>query len=270
MIVIQAFMANVRAFIKLLFWIPIVVGYLSTCALWKIFVSDPVKQRRLFAKTVSWYSRRIIWFMNAKVKVKNMPPEHHPFLLVGNHLGFFDIILLASVRPCLFITSVEMKETPLLGTMCEMGGCVFVERRRRANIAKEIEVIRQALKQDFNVVLYPEGTSNNGEQVWPFKKSLMTAAAGTGVPILPMVINFTRVNGQPMTWKWRDYVFWYGEQTFFPALWRMMSLKSVKAEIEFLEPIICHDEEERRHIAQTAHDQISKKFKKIPLGPGEV
>ena len=207
---------------------------------------------------------------NAELVVKNMPPLAQPFLLVGNHLGMMDILLLASRRPSLFITSVEMKNTPLLGQLCEMGGCLFVERRSRGNINNEINTIRDTLKRGHTVVLYPEGTSTNGERVLPFKKTMMTAAAGTGVPILPMVINYTHVNSEAMSGKWRDFVYWYGDQTFPPALWRMMTLKHFRVEIEFLEPIICDSEEKRREIAFLAQKQIEEKFVKIPLEPGEV
>lgn len=261
---------NFRALIKVILWIPVIVGYLFTCSLWKIFVRNPIRQRHLYARTVTWFSQRALWFINVELSVKNMPPVGQPFLLVGNHLGIMDILLLASIRHCLFITSVEMKNTPLLGTLCEMGGCLFVERRNRANINKEILHIREALKQGFNIVLYPEGTSSNGERMLPFKKTMMTAAAGTGVPILPMVLNFTEVNGEKMSGKWRNHVFWYGDQAFPPAMWKAMSLRSIKAEIEFLEPIFCHSEEERREIAVKAHHQIEQKFVKVPLAPGEV
>ena len=46
--------------------------------------------------------------------------------------------------------------------------------------------------------------------------------------------------------------------------------KIIGAEIEFLDPIICHSEQERRQIAETAQTQIDAKYVKIPLGPGEV
>jgi 1-acyl-sn-glycerol-3-phosphate acyltransferase len=182
----------------------------------------------------------------------------------------FDILVLAAKFPSLFITSVDMRETPGLGLLTEMGGCLYVERRNRSNIQNELLEIREALQQGFRVVLYPEGTSTNGERVLPFKKTLMTAAAGTGIPIQPMVVNYRRVNGEPMGHKWRDYVCWYGDQTFMPALLRVLSLKSVEVEIEFLPQILVRSEEHRREIAALVQKAIVEKYTKIPLPPGEV
>lgn len=203
--------------------------------------------------------------MNFRVRLINAPAPDQSFLLVGNHLGMLDILVLAAHHPSLFITSVDMRETPGLGFLTEMGGCLYVERRNRQNIMTEIGEIRSALQQQFSVVLYPEGTSTNGEKVLPFKKSLLTSAAGTGIPILPVVINYRKVNGEPMAHKWRDHVFWYGDQTFVPALMRIFSVHSVEVELEFCEEVDVHSEDERRHVASHLHQVISSKFTPIPM-----
>lgn len=177
-----------------------------------------------------------------------------------------DILVISSLHPTLFITSVDMRQTWGLGFLTEMGGCLYVERRSRSKLNKEIEEIRLALKQGFSVVLYPEGTSSNGERVLPFKKSLLTAAAGTGVPILPMVINYRRVNGEAVSLKWRDYVCWYGDQTFFPALLRILSVQSVDVEIEFLKEVRVHSDKERREAATQIQALIEAKYTPIVGG----
>lgn len=250
----------IYTFSRVLLAAALISAYLLTAFFWKIVIRDPKKQRKAFAKNVSFYTRVMLKCLNAKLKVINPPPKKDHYLFISNHLGFLDILFLSSIRPSLFITSNEMKETLLLGTLCEMGGCLFIERRSRSNIPKEIENIREKLKQGFNMVLYPEGTSTDGVRVHPFKKSLLTAAAGTGVPIMPLVLNFTHVNGEEMSAKWRDHVFWYGDQSFAGAMWRLLSTKEIKATIEFLHPIHVHNEDERRHVAEHAHKVISDKY----------
>jgi 1-acyl-sn-glycerol-3-phosphate acyltransferase len=262
-------MKSVIAPVRAIVWVPVVTGYIGTIIFWKTVLRDDTRRRDKFIKTVSFYSRILLWCANTKLTVKNMPPTDQPFLLVGNHLGIIDIMLIASVRNVLFVTSVEMKNTPFLGTLAEMASCIFVERRSRAHMQNEIKNIREALEQGYNVVLYPEGTSTNGERVLPFKKAMITAAAGTGVPILPMVLNFTHVNGEKMHWKWRNHICWYGDHSFVGWLFKMASLREVRAEIEFLEPIVFHSEEERRHVAENAQRQIEEKFVPIPLGANE-
>lgn len=256
-------MITLLAPFKFLGFVGIIISYGLRALAGKIFIRDYEKRRHFYTNNVSRHTWLGLKILNGKLKVINEPAKNKSYLLVGNHLGFLDILFLASRRDCLFITSVEMKNTPLLGQLCEMAGCVFVERRSRSNIGMEIGEIRKALKENHNVVLYPEGTSTNGEKLLPFKKSLMTAAAGTGVPILPMVLNYTHINGEPMSPKWRDYVCWYGNSTFFGSFLKLLSLKSFAASIEFLEEIHVHSEEQRREVAHTAQLAIEAKFKPI-------
>ncbi len=252
------------AFRSVLFSIA-VVAYVAVSLFWRVWTRDQVRRRHHYTHTVSFFCRFALWFMNFHVRTINQPPKDQPFLLVGNHLGILDILVLSASHPTLFITSVDMRETAGLGFLTEMGGCLYVERRNRQNILNEIGEIRTALQQQFSVALYPEGTSTNGEMVHPFKKSLLTSAAGTGIPIIPVVTNYRKVNGEPMSHKWRDYVCWYGDQTFFPALMRILSVRSVEVDLEFCQEVDVHSQDERRHVAAHLHQVISSRYTPIPM-----
>ena len=121
----------------------------------------------------------------------------------------------------MFVTSVELRETPVLGLLSEFAGCVYVEARNAANIANEMKDIQSALNQGFNVVLYPEAKTTNGEKVHPFKKTLLMSCAETQATLLPTVLNFRYVNGEPMSDKWRDIVFWYKKTPLPKVLWNV-------------------------------------------------
>lgn len=261
----MTFVAAIRTVILVFFCL----CYFVQGAFGWILHRDPLKRRRYFARNVTRYVKFGLWCFGTKVKAVNVPPEDKNFLFVGNHLGFLDVFVAASVRPILFITSYEMKNTPFLGQCCEMGGCLFVERRNRGNIHNEIGEIRQGLKDGFSIALYPEGTSGHGAHLLPFKKSLLTSAVGTGVAIKPMVVNYTRINGEPMSHKWREYVAWYGDQTFVPSIWKLLTVKSLEAEIEYLPEVVVHSEEERREVAAKLHAMISARYRPIEYPPGE-
>jgi 1-acyl-sn-glycerol-3-phosphate acyltransferase len=247
----------------------VLAGYVISRYLIKAYIilkseKDDVILLKRISANVSVHCELLLKLLDFKLHLKNMPSHEQHFLTVGNHVGFFEIFALASIRRNLYITSVEMRDTPFLGLLTKMGGCLYVERRDRSNIQNEMLKIREKLQQGFNVVLYPEGTSSDGSQVLPFKKTLMTAAAGTGVPILPVTVNFLKVNGEPMSHKWRDYVFWYGDMTFFPAMLRALSLRSVELELDFAEPVYCHSEEERKVVVERVYSEIVSRFKPIP------
>lgn len=235
----------------------------------RLRTKDPIKRRHLYARTVAWAAGLCLKLVRTKLNYINAPDPNKSYLLVGNHLGFIEILMIAAQHECLFVTSQDMRNTPVLGFITEMAGALYVDRQNRMNIKNEMLEIREALEQGFNVVLYPEGTSTNGERVLPFKKTLMTSAAGTGVPILPMVINFRKVNGEPMSDKYRDVVCWYGDLTFAGAIIRILSAKSIEADLEFCEEIVVHNEDERRELAAKVQAAVEARFSPIPK-PGII
>jgi lyso-ornithine lipid O-acyltransferase len=226
---------------------------------------NPVKRRKKFVKNCSRFARFGLWVCRIKVISKNKPPLEKTHLIVSNHTGFFDIIVMITQVPTLFVTSVEMREAPVLGLLTEMSGCLYVERRSRENIPNEIKEIENALNEGFNVVIYPEGTSTNGERILPFKKSLLTSCANSDANILPAVLNFREVNGEKMQHKFRDWLFWYGNQSFPWSLWQSTNIKSCIAEIEFLNEISVNNPDQRRVVAEQAYMEIESRFEKIPL-----
>lgn len=243
----------------------IVLEYLFRASLIHLCTSDPLSRRKRFAANVTRACRKGLRALNITVKVQDLPPEDKRFLIVSNHLGFIDIFAISSVMPTLFVTSVEMKETPLLGLLTEMGGCMYVERRNRSNIQKEIKEIENTLNQGFNVVLFPEGLSTNGEKVFPFKKSLLMACAGSDANIMPLVINFESINHEPMQHKFRDWVFWYGDIPFIRSAWNASQMNDCQISLRFLGEIVVSGDSNHRDIAQIAQTKIEANYKSIPL-----
>lgn len=224
------------------------------------FTKNPLARKAKFSALTHWITGLCCRTFGIRVNVVNEPPKEAPGLIIGNHLGFIDILAAGSLRPLLFVTSLEMRETPVLGLLTEMGGCIYVERRNRMGIQEELKQIIESLKQGYNVCLYPEATSHNGDHVLPFKRTLLTAAAHAGVPIRPYVFNFKSVQGQSFSLENRDQVCWYGDIPFVTAILSAFSLRYVDVEIKFLEPLQPDLDMDRREIAHTLHDRISKEF----------
>lgn len=260
---------HLRALRKFLLFVTYVLIFLTLTSLIRLVVWDLTTRRRLYTPVVHWITWMGCILLHAKVNVINKPEKHQHYLYVGNHLGFFDIMVLASTIKTLFVTSQEMRETPFLGTLCEMGGCLFVERRDRTKVAGEMLEIRESLRRGFSVTLYPEGTSGDASRVLPFKKGLMMAAAGTGVPIKVMTINYRRINGEPVSHQTRKYFAWYGDMSFFGSLWDLFTLRSMEIDLAFHDEIVVHNEEERRQVADRAQKIVEAHFTPIPFPEGE-
>ncbi|MGZ3772878.1 MAG: lysophospholipid acyltransferase family protein [Pseudobdellovibrionaceae bacterium] len=256
---------GLRGVIKFILFSLIILTFLLWSFVCHFLIRNPGKRLSSFSRNSQFFSRLCLKVFNLDLKVINKPSEQQKFLLVSNHMGFVDILMLASCSPLVFVTSVEMRETPFLGLLTEMGGCIYVERRSRTRILAEMHNIVDSLKKGFRVALYPEATSTNGEQVLPFKRTLLMAAAHAEVPIQPVVVNFRKINGEEFSLKWRDHVCWYGDIPFLTSMWKSAILKSVTAEIEFLEPITVGPSDDRATVADKAHAVISSKFRPVKV-----
>lgn len=259
----EAIQAGFRGILRLIFAAMIIAAFLASAVLIKIkHRRDIIARRKAFSRNSSLHCGLMLKLFSIDVTVKGTPVQGTNFLYVGNHMGFVDIFVLASVMPALFITSHEMRETPFLGTLCEMAGCLFVERRSRTQIMNELESLKEALEQGLNVVLYPEATATNGEAVLPFKRTLMMAGPHSGRPIQTGCINFVEIDGADFNLQSRDSVCWYGDMSFFEAMGNLLTTSSIKAHLEFLEPIHEHKDADRGILAAKAHAIVSARFVK--------
>lgn len=170
-------------------------------------------------------------------------------LLVANHLSYLDILILASIRPMLFISSVELAHTFFLGHLAKLGGTVFVERRSPAFLPQELAKVAHLLRRNFVVVLFPEAGTSDGEEIRPFKSALFQAAVQAGTRVQPACIRYTHLDGIPVTSATRRRVVWHG--TLFPVhAIKLLTHKGIQAEVDIFPPLearSCHRKELARH-----------------------
>ena len=201
-----------------------------------------------------------------RLKRKGIRHRRTNYLIISNHLTYVDILVVASLMPSVFITSVELKQTFPLGFFARLGGCLFVERRSRAGLKREIEEIATVLALGMSVVLFPEGTTSNGDTVRPFKNSLLTSAITTGTSLLPVCIRYRAANGRPVDLTNRDSLYYYGGTTFFQHVPRLLALRSIDVECVILKPIAAHQHLSRKDLATRAHQVISETYHERPSG----
>ena len=256
---------NLRAFLRFFKFLFVIGAYFISAVRAWTSTADPDERRRRLIENGHQSAKRILRAFNVELICKQNISEDECSLLVGNHIGFIDIVCLVALRPAVFITSLEMKNTPVLGQITDLGGCAYVDRKSRMSIQDELKDIVKVLKQGFRVVLYAESVASNGEQVLPFKKTLMTAAGLSGKPIRPFVFNFVKVNGGPVLYEHRDSVCWYGDQQFHEAIWRSLKLDSLVCEIEFLPLVEVAPDVDRTKLAHQVHHMVAAKY--VPFKP---
>ena len=181
---------------------------------------------------------------------------------VCNHLSYIDGIVAASLAPLVFVAKADIRNWPLLGALIYLSHTVFINRNKPLDIDKDIGRIRSFLKNKINVVIFPEGTSGNGSFLLPFKSSLFAAPFESGGPIIPLALIYRQINGQALTEKNKDLVYWYGDMLFFPHLVHLLRLNEVVIEIKVCEPLWCAvsasaDFSQRKIISATCWERIN-------------
>ncbi|MEZ4872029.1 MAG: 1-acyl-sn-glycerol-3-phosphate acyltransferase [Bdellovibrionales bacterium] len=254
-------MQYLMAPIKFLLIIVGIIAYFMASFIVGLIVWDFWQLRVARARLISMSSKYGLWVLGVKVNFKGEDLDRsRAHLIVSNHLSYLDILVMASVLPTAFVTSREVEKTPVLGQMCKMGGCLFVERRSREFLDQEIREITDALKYGLNVTIFPEATSTNGEQVLRFKRPLYNAAILSNSDTLALCINYDSIDDQAVTRSNRDKVFWYGDMSFLPHLWILTTLREIKVSLTNLGTAKTQDEVNCNVLAEVTHKMVSEHF----------
>jgi len=256
----------IQALLRAFLFVVIVTSYLLVAGIfYPYYLISPMKARRILCRLVSFYCRVGLLLLGFKVsenyKVDKLKVVDRNFLIVSNHMSYMDILVMCSRHPACFVTSVEMRDIPFLGHMCKLAGCVFVERRNKDNLGREVSEITEALKAGLNVVIFPEATSTNGEGVIRFKRPLFRSSIDSNIPVLPMTVNYTHLDGLKVDKSNRDYVCWYGDMTFADHLFKLLSITSTRASLtigEYIEPKSYP--EDLDNFVLMAHDRVAQNF----------
>src|SRR5690606_20171519 len=120
-----------------------------------------------------------------------------------------------------------------LGTLCKLGGTHFVERRNHSTLKRDISSLSQVLKEGQSVAIFPEGTTSDGSRILPFKRALFKAAQDANVPVVPVCLNYKKVNSKTINEQTRRSTFYYGKVGFFESVMRLLQLNSIQVEVSF-------------------------------------
>jgi 1-acyl-sn-glycerol-3-phosphate acyltransferase len=140
----------------------------------------------------------------AGVRVRTEGALRPGALLIANHVSWLDILALAGASRAIFVAHSGLTVHGGLKWLCDQNDTVFVTREQRGSVAGQVAQVRAALGTR-PVVIFPEGTTNDGTALLPFRSSLLAAVEPLAheVPIQPVALDYTDapeiawVNGEP-------------------------------------------------------------------------
>lgn len=151
--------------------------------------------------------------------------------IVSNHLSYLDGVILGSLFPVIYVSKSEVLKWPLFGWMTMTGDTIFIDRKRRFKSVDFVQEASLMLKRKVNVLVFPEGTSTDGEKLLPFQAIHFQPPLNARCSILPVVINYTKINKEEVNLNNRDKVCWYGQVKFYQHLLRALELGNIEARV---------------------------------------
>lgn len=240
--------------------------FLTQAVVALVLKSNPNLRLKVLTSNVSRFCALAIKILGVRIRLSSRlraQLETQAALVVGNHLSYLDILVLASqIRLC-FVTSVEMKETPFLGHITLLGGCLYVERRSKENLSQEIREITSALRNGHHVVVFPEATSTNGESVLRFRSPLFQAAIDAGAPVQPLALNYRTIDGVPLTLRNRDRICWYGDMTFHGHITDIVTAREIEVDVDASPLIQPLPNETPKDLAARAHADVAVMYRPL-------
>lgn len=209
------------------------------------------------------------FFMNAvrvifgiRLQVRGTPYIDSQTLYVSNHLSYLDIPVIGSVLKTLFVSRGDVTEWPLIGYLTKLGQTAYVARSRSA-AAGDANAVNSVIYAGKSLIVFPEGTSTDGQSVLDFKSSLFSLVVGDDKPnmmIQPMTLEVLQVDGRPLeTQKDRDVYAWHRDMDMelFSHLWLFAQNRGVEICLTFHPPIPAKDYNDRKILAKACHKAVS-------------
>lgn len=216
------------------------------------------------------FHRISLWALGVRVQLRGTCQREGAVLIAANHSSWLDISVLGSLQPLSFIAKSEVSGWPIFGLLAKLQRTVFVNRTRRSETGVVTTEIARRLKSGDAMVLFPEGTSSDGNQVLPFRSALIGAAKAAmtaksdneddgderPVWIQPLSVAYNGIQGLAMGRQHRHLVAWYGDMDLMPHLWSLMKEGAIDVTVTFGEPIAFDGSINRKTIALRAEQTV--------------
>lgn len=222
----------------------------------------------------NWYHRQVCRLLGIRLNVTGgVAPG--AVLIVANHTSWLDIVVLSALAPVSFVAKREVDGWPFVGSLARLQRTVLVDRERRTSAGDTASEIRSRLDQGDKLVLFPEGTSSDGNRVLPFRSALFGAVmpgrseegaqrAG-GAVVQTVTLAYTRLHGVPLTRGEKPLVGWYGDMEMGAHAWQLLQAGPLDVEIRVGEPMPLEQFASRKELAQATEAEVREGLARILL-----
>lgn len=214
----------------------------------------PAFERRLRSGIFRTWARGVWAIVGIRVTVQGTPPAP-PYYQVSNHLSYIDIIVVAGVLGCVFVSKAEVANWPVVGLIVRGLNTIFIDRARMRDTMRVNTLIGDALDRGYGIHMFAEGGVSQDCTVNRFKPPLLEPAVQKGCPVHYAAISYRTSNGSAPA---SEVVAWLEGVSFGGHILRLLRLPGFDATITFGEaPITGND---RKELADALCDAVRARF----------
>ncbi|KAF9611497.1 hypothetical protein IFM89_032467 [Coptis chinensis] len=152
-----------------------------------------IVQSGRFLSRAIFFTFGFYWISQTVREESDGKKSESPGAIISNHVSYLDILYHMSSSFPSFVAKRSVARLPLVGLISKCLGCVYVQRESKSSDAKGVSgvVTERVLEAHQNrlapmMMLFPEGTTTNGDYLLPFK----TGAFLSKVPVLPVILRY--------------------------------------------------------------------------------
>jgi 1-acyl-sn-glycerol-3-phosphate acyltransferase len=152
----------------------------------------PIKaetKMRGFRYVISKFMKSVLYtnpFITKKVINKFNEDFKKPAIIIANHSSFVDILSMGMLSPkIIFLVNDWVYNSPIFGATVRKAGFYPVSD----GIEGGVEHLRQKVKEGYSLMIFPEGTRSESNQIKRFHKGAFYLAEEFNLDILPILIH---------------------------------------------------------------------------------
>ncbi|WP_088655246.1 AMP-binding protein [Geofilum rhodophaeum] len=212
----------------------------------KINWTDILREKVHFKMPVSWYPTRLmmrlsklgfmLYFRYRSKGMENIPEG--PCIIAPNHQSFFDGLFVTSllrtrqIGKTYFYAKAQHVKAPFVRFLANKNNVIVVDLNQ--NLKESIQKLAEVLRNQKNLIIFPEGTRSVTGNIGQFKKTFAILSRELNIPVVPVAIKGA-LDALP-------------KGSIFPRPWK-------KVQVEFLQPVF-PEENSYEQIANTVRNRI--------------
>jgi len=158
------------------------------------------RPRRAFIMRRS-FVRLCLWIFGIRIELLGQVTNVDiPSLYVCNHRSLIDPVIVSRFINTVILSKAEVKDYPFIGIGAQWSGVIYVERDQKDSRSAARVAMENALKDGFDILVYPEGTVGGQAGTLPFRHGSFETAWQIKAPVIPIALAYR----DPMSDYWTD------------------------------------------------------------------